>query len=65
MKRALEPSVATTAMSLSGQRREPVTLLKRIGSTTFEVAVHFSETNKDTMEDILFRLTEREVDKIA
>ena len=65
MKRALEQSVATTAMSLPGQRREPVTLLKRIGSTTFEVAVHFSETNKDTMEDILLRLIEREVDKIA
>ena len=65
MKRALEPSVATTAMSFSGQRREPVTLLKRIGSTTVEVAVHFSDTSNETMADIVRRLIEREVNKSA
>ena len=40
---------------------EPVTLLKRIGSTTYKVSVRFSETDKETMEDKLLRLIEREV----
>ena len=40
---------------------EPVTLLKRIGSTTYKVSVRFSETSKETMEDKLLRLMEREV----
>jgi len=40
---------------------EPVTLLKRIGSTTYKVSVRFSETSKETMEDKLLRLIEREV----
>jgi len=44
---------------------EPVTLLKRIGSTTVEVTVHFSKTNKETMADIVRRMIEREVDKSA
>ena len=40
---------------------EPVTLLKRIGSTTYKVSVRFSETEKETMEDKLLRVIEREV----
>jgi hypothetical protein len=40
---------------------EPVKLLERIGSTTFEVTIHFSSTSKETMEDKLLRLIEREV----
>ena len=40
---------------------EPVTLLKRIGSTTYKVSVRFSETSKETMEDKLLRMIEREV----
>ena len=44
---------------------EPVTLLKRIGSTTYKVSVRFSETSKETMEDKLLRMIEREVDKSA
>ena len=61
----LEPSVATTAMSILGQRREPVILLKRIGSTTVKVTVHFSNSSNETMADIVRRLIEREVGKIA
>ena len=41
--------------------KQPVTLLKRIGSTTYKVSVRFSETDKETMEDKLLRLIEREV----
>jgi len=44
---------------------EPVKLLKRIGSTTVEVVVHFSDTNNETMADIVRRLIEREVNKSA
>ena len=44
---------------------EPVKLLKRIGSATVEVTVHFSDSSKDTMADIVHRLIEREVDRIA
>jgi len=44
---------------------ESVTLLKRVGSTTVEVTVYFSKTNTETMADIVRRLIEREVSKIA
>ena len=44
---------------------EPVNLTKRIGSTTYVVAVHFSRTSKETVEDKLFRLIEREVENVA
>jgi hypothetical protein len=42
---------------------EPVKLLRRIGSTTYEVTVHYSNTSKNTMADILRRVLEREVDR--
>ena len=40
---------------------EPVKLLRRIGSTTYEVTVHFSNDKHETMEDKLLRIMEREV----
>ena len=39
---------------------KPVIMLKRIGPTTYEVAVHFSETSKETMGDKVTRLIRRE-----
>ena len=45
--------------------QKPVTLLKRIGSTTVEVTVHFSNTENETLEDKLLRLMEREVNQSA
>ena len=47
------------------ENAEPQTLLKRIGSITYKVSVRFSETSKETMEDKLLRLIEREVDRSA
>lgn len=44
---------------------ETLSLLKRIGSATVEVTVHFSSTSQETMADIVRRLIEREVDHIA
>jgi len=41
--------------------REPIKLLRRIGSATVEVTVHFSNTETETVEDKLLRLMEREV----
>jgi len=59
------PKGAGAAGTQGNAHAEPVKLRKRIGSTTLEVTVHFSETSQDKMEDILLRLIEREVDKVA
>lgn len=60
----------TTATAVKSAARtpneaEPVKLLKRIGSTTYEVSVHFSNTSSETLEDKILRLIEREVTKSA
>lgn len=63
--------MTTTALKSAATRRdgnahdEPLMLRKRIGSTTFVVAVHFSRTSADTAREVLKRLIEREVSKIA
>ena len=44
---------------------EPINLTKRIGSTTYTVSVHFNRGSKESVEDKILRLIEREVDKIA
>ena len=61
----MNTTALASAVTTAPSGREPVKLLKRIGSTTFVVNVHFSDTSKETMEDKLLRLIEREVDKIA
>ena len=44
---------------------EPTKFSKRIGSTTYVVAVHFSRTDKEPMQDKTLRLIESEVRKSA
>jgi len=44
---------------------EPMTFSKRIGSTTFIVAVHQSKTSRETAQDKIKRLIEREVRESA
>jgi hypothetical protein len=39
---------------------EPLTMRKRIGSTTYVVSVRFSKTSKETLQDKVLRLLERE-----
>lgn len=56
-------SAATTRGNTANA--EPVMLRKRIGSTTYQVSIHFSERGKETMEDKLLRLMKREVNDIA
>jgi len=72
---ATEKVVAKTAVASESLRnavlrdtsdeREPVTMRKRIGSTTYVVSVRFSQTSRETMQDKILRLIESEVDKIA
>ena len=42
-------------------KAKPHKFLRWIGSTNYEVSVRFSETSKETLEDKIFRLMEREV----
>jgi len=57
MSATAKKSVAMTPQC----RSEPIKLLRRIGSTTVQVTVHFSNTETETVEDKLLRLMEREV----
>jgi hypothetical protein len=51
--------VAATARE--NAEREPLTLRKRVGSATYAVSVRFSQTSRETMQDKILRLIEREV----
>lgn len=42
---------------------KPLRLTKRIGSTTYKVSVHFSQTSKETVDDKIMRLIEKDVSK--
>ena len=45
--------------------REPNAFTRRIGSTTYTVGVHFSNTSKDTVNDKIVRLVRREAEEKA
>ena len=53
------------AMTARPAEREPLTMRKRIGSTTYVVSVRFSQESRETMQDKVLRLIESEVGKIA
>ncbi|MCL2004097.1 MAG: transposon-encoded TnpW family protein [Oscillospiraceae bacterium] len=59
------PDKGASAATTVSREREPLMLQKRIGSTMFTVNVRFSDTGAETLEDKIFRLIEREVEKIA
>jgi len=61
----IAPTKGANAATTATMWCEPVKLLRRIGSTTVEVTVHFSNTESETLEDKLLRLMEREVRKNA
>ena len=42
---------------------KPLRITQRIGSTTYKVSVHFSKTSRETMDDKLIRLIERDAVK--
>ena len=65
----MKQTVKTTAATMP-KETEPVigredtprpVLRKRIGPTLYEVSVRFSQTSRETMQDKLLRLIEREV----
>ena len=45
---------------VTGQAK-PHKILKRIGSTNYEVSIHFSQTSKETIEAKMLRLMLRDV----
>ena len=45
-----------TATENAGTR----TLMRRIGSTNYRIAIHFSETSKETMDEKILRIIENE-----
>ncbi|MCL2853361.1 MAG: transposon-encoded TnpW family protein [Defluviitaleaceae bacterium] len=54
----------TTAVK--SETMETMRLRKRIGSTTFDVVIHFSQTKgRESVEDKILRLIESEVSKGA
>ena len=61
----MNTTAVASAASTPVKQGEPVKLLKRIGSTTYTVSVHFSKENKEPLEDKLFRMIESEVKKRA
>lgn len=55
-------AVASAATTLGENApAEPVKLLKRIGSTTYVVNVHFSNKSTEILEDKILRLIDGEV----
>jgi len=40
---------------------KPVIMLRRIGSTTYKIAVHFSQTSKETVSDKISRMIHNEI----
>jgi hypothetical protein len=47
---------AMTEVKMKRPPHDAGTFTKRIGSTTYRVRVHFSETSKETMNDKIMRL---------
>ena len=54
------PQEQYTPAGRRGQLR-PAIMVKRIGSTTFRVIVHFSDTSRETVNDKILRLVKNEV----
>jgi len=59
----MRTNTPTTATTTATPPRESRTITRRIGSTDFEIAVFFSETNKETLNDKLRRLIKSEAGK--
>ena len=54
---------ALTADKTVERTDKPLRITKRIGSTTYKVSVHFSRTSRETMDDKLIHLIERDAVK--
>ncbi|MGI6316440.1 MAG: transposon-encoded TnpW family protein [Christensenellales bacterium] len=49
-------TAATNPIPLTETETAPITLVKKIGNTIFDIRVHFSETSKETFTDKVLRL---------
>jgi predicted thioredoxin/glutaredoxin len=56
-KAALE---AETKSQIDGEESGQFNMRKQINSTTYEVAVYFSQASRETMDDKILRLAQRE-----
>lgn len=52
---------ALTADKTVERTDKPLRITKRIGSTTYKVSVHFSGTSRETMDDKLIHLIEKDM----
>lgn len=48
-------------MLIDNPRNNIITLYRRIGSTTYKVRIHFSDTTTETINDKILRLIQREI----
>jgi len=53
---------AASAAETAGKKpeREPMKFVEQIGSTEFQISVRFSATSKESLEDKILRMIERE-----
>ena len=56
-----DTSKTSTAAPLSAKPD----LVKRIGNTTFDIHIHFSETSRETFTDKVVRLIENDKDSVT
>jgi hypothetical protein len=61
----MKTTTAVTSAAMTPVKAEPVTLQKRIGSTTYVVSIRFSDKTTETIEDKILRLIESEVRQSA
>ena len=61
----IAPTKGADAANPLRREGEPVKLRRRIGSTTYTLAIHFSETATETAEEKVLRMIEREVERNA
>lgn len=60
-----QPTINAGARTPESIQAEPIKMLKRIGSTTYEVSVHFSKTSKENMNDKILRLIRNEAEAVG
>jgi len=57
---AQSPTNTAANSEITTQSDTPVTMLKRIGSTTYQILVYPSKTSKETMSDKITRMIKNE-----
>jgi len=57
----MQAEIISAAQKPETERAETRILRKRIGSTTLEVSIRFSEKSRESLEDKVLRLMEQEV----